>query len=398
MPSPDAGLRPLRVGLNLLFLGPRAGGVGRYARELTGALLTAEPATELTVFVGRDCPDDLRAESWAPQVRWVTLAGPAHGRWGVLREHAALPALAGLHGLDVVHSPANVGPVIGPGTAKVVTLHDLIWFHRPEEWDPDPQAARAIRRQVAFSVRHADRVFATSQAAAQDITQSLGVAPARLALTPMGVRRPALAATPEPELRERLNLGRARVLLCVAQKRPYKNQDALVRALVALAPEIVLVAPGASTDYEGGLHRLADELGVSDRLRLPAWLSEADLGGLYALSEVFALPSRIEGFGLPVLEAMAHGLPVACADIPALREVSGDAALQFDPDDQAAIDACLTRLFADADLRHVLIRRGARQVDRFSWTKTGAASLGGYREAIAARVARRRQWRPGTGS
>ena len=333
-------------------------------------------------------------------MRWVTLAGPAHGRWGVLREHAALPALAGLRGLDVVHSPANVGPVIGPGTAKVVTLHDLIWFHRPEEWDPDPQAARAIRRQVAFSVRHADRVFATSQAAAQDITQSLGVAPARLALTPprfdsrhSGRRHDGVRAA-----RDGLNLGHTGVLLCVAQKRPYKNQDALVRALVALAPEIVLVAPGASTDYEGGLHRLADELGVSDRLRLPAWLSEADLGGLYALSEVFALPSRIEGFGLPVLEAMAHGLPVACADIPALREVSGDAALQFDPDDQAAIDACLTRLFADADLRHALIRRGARQVDRFSWTKTGAASLGGYREAIAARVARRRQWRPGTGS
>ncbi len=176
---------------------------------------------------------------------------------------------------------------------------------------------------------------------------ALGVDPARLAVTPYGCRRrPTLVATSETDLRERLGLGEARILLCIAQKRPYKNQASLVRALPALGPEVVLVAPGGSTEYEGELRRLAVELGVSNRLRLPAWLSETDLAGLYALSEVFALPSRLEGFGLPVLEAMAHGLPVACADIGALREVSGNAALRFDPDDQAAIETCLTRLFS----------------------------------------------------
>jgi glycosyltransferase involved in cell wall biosynthesis len=241
-------------------------------------------------------------------------------------------------------------------------------------------------------------VFAVSEAAAEDFVRTLGVPRGRIVVTRSGVRRPTISPTHEAELRERLDLGRARVLLCVAQKRPYKNQASLVRALPVLDSEIVLVAPGASTGYEAELRRLAVELGVSERLRLPSWLSEADLAGLYALSEVFALPSRIEGFGLPVLEAMAHGLPVACADIAALREVSGDAALRFDPDDQAAIDACLTRLFADSDLRRDLIQRGTEIVDRFSWTRTGAASLRGYREAIAGRGAHRRRWRPGPGS
>jgi glycosyltransferase involved in cell wall biosynthesis len=384
--SPDPTDRPLRVGLNLLFLGAQAGGVGRYARELAGALLAAEPATQLTVFVARGHPHDLRDEDWASRARWVTLPGPTNGRWAAPAQYAALPVLAAARGLDVLHSPANVGPVIAPGIATVVTLHDLIWLHRGSEWDSDPRAVRAMQRQVAFCVRHADRVFAVSEAAAEDFVHTLGVTRARIVVTRSGVRRPpALSPTPEAELRARLDLGHARVLLCVAQKRPYKNQASLVRALPALHSEVVLVAPGASTDYEVELRRLAAELGVSHRLRLPAWLSEADLAGLYALSEVFALPSRTEGFGLPVLEAMAHGLPVACADIGALREVSGNAALRFDPDDQAAIETCLTRLFTNANLRQELIARGSEQVNRFTWERTGVASLRGYRAAIAGR-------------
>jgi glycosyltransferase involved in cell wall biosynthesis len=384
--SPDPTDRPLRVGLNLLFLGAQAGGVGRYARELAGALLAAEPATHLTVFVARGHPRDLRDEEWASRARWVTLPGPTNGRWAAPAQYAALPVLAAARRLDVLHSPANVGPVIAPGIATVVTLHDLIWLHRGSEWDSDPRAVRAMQRQMAFCVRHADRVFAVSEAAAEDFVHTLGVPRARIVVTRSGVRRPPpLSPTPEAELRARLDLGHARVLLCVAQKRPYKNQASLVRALPALHSEVVLVAPGASTDYEVELRRLAAELGVSHRLRLPAWLSEADLAGLYALSDVFALPSRTEGFGLPMLEAMAHGLPVACADIPALREVSGDAALRFDPDDQAAIDACLTRLFSDSDLRQELIARGNEQVNRFTWEQTGVASLRGYRAAIADR-------------
>jgi hypothetical protein len=124
-------VRPLRVGLNLIFLGERAGGVGRYARELPGALLAAEPATEVHVFVSRDAPADLRAEPWAASVRWstvpITLDGaPTH----VPAEYLALPALAAARRLDVLHSPANTGPALTPGTASVVTVHDLIWLHR----------------------------------------------------------------------------------------------------------------------------------------------------------------------------------------------------------------------------------------------------------------------------
>jgi glycosyltransferase involved in cell wall biosynthesis len=374
--------RPLRVGLNLLFLGVRAGGVGRYARELPGALLAAEPRTEITLFLANNVPEDLRREPWADRVRLVTLPLATDSRTLQLSQYLALPALAVAHGLDVLHSPANSGPVITPRVASVVSVMDLIWLHRAADWDSDPRAQRAMRRLVAHSLRHADRVFAISRAAADDFVHTFKIPRRRIVVTPLGVRLPTLTPTPEPELRERLGVGRARVLVSVAQKRRYKNLETLIRALPALDADVVLALPGSWTAYEDELRILADQLGVTGRLCLPEWLSEADLGGLYELSTAFALPSLIEGFGLPVLEAMAHGLPVACSDIPALSEVAGTAALLFDPGDQESINNSLRRLLASSDLRQELVARGRDQAARFTWAQTGAASLGGYREAI----------------
>ncbi|HWF26626.1 MAG TPA: glycosyltransferase family 1 protein, partial [Solirubrobacteraceae bacterium] len=210
----------------------------------------------------------------------------------------------------------------------------------------------------------------------------------RITVTPLGVRVSEAAAVPEGILRAQLGLGRARVLLCVAQKRPYKNLQGLIRALPALSRDVTAVLVGSSTPHEAELRRLAGDLGVADRVRMTDWVSEAELEGLYAVSEGFVLPSLIEGFGLPVLEAMARGVPVACSEIPALSEVAGDAALRFDPADQGAIDRALRRLLADGDLRRDLVARGLERAAHFSWSRTGAGSLRAYREAIARRGGR----------
>jgi glycosyltransferase involved in cell wall biosynthesis len=245
--SSGFGSRPLRVGLNLVFLGEQAGGVGRYAMELPGALLAAEPKTELHLFVSRDAPAVLRQEPWARSVRWhplpLHLSGPpVH----VLAQFLALPPLARWHGLDVLHSPANTGPVVTPGIASVVTLHDLIWLHNAAEWEPSERIHRRMRMLVDHCVRHADRVFADSRAAAEDLIDTLGVPRGRVEVTPLGVRPPDGSAAAEPELRARFQVGRARVVLCVAQKRPYKNLQSLMRALPQLDEDVIVVLPGAS--------------------------------------------------------------------------------------------------------------------------------------------------------
>ena len=335
------------------------------------------------LFLARDAPEDLEGERWWQSVaahRLPVLAGGSVRT--LLAQHAALPALAVARKLDVLHSPANTGPVIAPGVATVITLLDLIWWHYPDQWEGDPAAHRAIRRQALYAVRRADMVLAISQAAAKDIVDTLGVDEARLAVAPLGVSsQPPPEAPPAEGLREKLGLGTGRVLLCVAQKRPYKNLAGLIRALAQV--EGTLVLPGSPTEHERELRALAQEVGVGDRVRFVDWVSEADLEGLYQLADCFVLPSFIEGFGLPVLEAMRRGLPVACSNAGSLPEVAGDAALMFDPRDPGAIADAIRRLQSDAALREKLVERGRERAAAFSWRRTGQAALAGYRRAIA---------------
>jgi glycosyltransferase involved in cell wall biosynthesis len=392
----------LRVGLNLIFLGERAGGAGRYARALPGALLDAEANTEVHVFLSRDAPADLHEEPWAKEVRFTTVPVSMHGPpLHVPAEYLLLPALAAARRLDVLHSPANTGPTIAPGVASVVSVLDLIWLHRPEEWEASPRVHRTMRRRVGRAVAGADRIFAISHAAADDLVSTLGVERERIDVTPLGASLPEspTGVTPlgadlppspagpieERALRAELELGDARVVLCVAQKRPYKNLHRLVRALPALDADVVLVLAGAPTPHERELRALAAELGVTRRVRFPAWLSETQLEGCYALCSLFVLPSLIEGFGLPVLEAMLRGVPVACSNTSALPEVAGDAALTFDPERQEEIDGAISRLLADRALAKRLAERGRERAARFTWKQTGVASLAGYRRASRAR-------------
>jgi glycosyltransferase involved in cell wall biosynthesis len=134
------------------------------------------------------------------------------------------------------------------------------------------------------------------------------------------------------------------------------------------------------------LRTLAEELGVAARVRFPDWLEEDELDGLYRLSCAFVLPSLIEGFGLPVLEAMARGVPVACANVAALPEVAGDAALLFDPSRQEEVTAAVRRLLDDSALAARLAKAGYERVKGFPWERTGASTLAGYRRAIDARL------------
>jgi glycosyltransferase involved in cell wall biosynthesis len=143
------------------------------------------------------------------------------------------------------------------------------------------------------------------------------------------------------------------------------------------------VLPGYPTAYESELRERAYALGVEDDVRFPAWVSAAELEGLWSIARAFVFPSLYEGFGLPVLEAMARRVPVACSNASALPEVTGDAALQFDPHDEAAIARALQRLLDDERLRERLSTLGAAQARRFTWERTAQLTLGSYARAMS---------------
>jgi glycosyltransferase involved in cell wall biosynthesis len=375
----------LAVGLNLLYLVEGSAGAGRYGLELLGALKRVEPQTRVAAFVGRDASERLFSQPWSSEIEWVRLPVRVTNRTHLLAQMLALPALAAQRSLDVLHSPANIGPPAAPRVARVVTLLDLIWLHQREAWDAT-RAGRGMGALSRSSARRADRVIAISNAARDDFVANLGLDPSRIDVTPLGVNAPT-TAEPEPEreakLRRSLGLDGAQVILCVAQKRPYKNLGALVRAAAQLEERPLIVLVGAPTPHEEELRRLAAELGVQEQVRFVGWLSEAELEAIYRLATCLVLPSLMEGFGLPVLEAMARDIPVACSDRTAMAEVAGDAALLFDPDDQQAVTESIRRLLRDRELASSLVQRGRERVRLFTWERTAAASFASYTQAVA---------------
>jgi glycosyltransferase involved in cell wall biosynthesis len=377
--------RPLSIGLNLLYLVEGSAGSGRYGFELLAALRRVEPNSRLTAFVGRDAWQALFEQSWSAEVDWIRLPVRISNRTHLPAQMLVLPALAARRALDVLHSPANIGPPAAPRVARIVTLLDLIWLHQREAWDAT-RAGRAMGALSRSSARRADRVIAISQAARDDFVTTLGLDPARIDVTPLGVRAPP-RGQPElvAELRQKLALDNDQVVLCVAQKRPYKNLAALIRAAAQLEERPIVVLVGAPTPHEEELKALANELGVHEQVRFLGWVSEAELEALYRMASCFVLPSLIEGFGLPVLEAMARDVPVACSNRTATAEVAGDAALLFDPNDQVAVTDSIRRILRDRELARSLVERGRDRVRLFTWERTAEATLESYRHAVAAK-------------
>ena len=372
----------MRVGLNLAYLVRDSGGSGTYARELIPRLL--DRGTEVTAWIGSTAPADLRDEPWAPDVRWIRLPVPGIGTpWHLLHELSFIGLDAARRRLDVLHGLANLTPLTAPGVATVSTVLDVIWMHHPEALEP--RARIAMRTLVPLVARSVRRVLAISEAARDDIAATLRLDPAKFDVAQLGITPPPAAAAPidEEALRARLGLDDRPLVLCVAAKRAHKNLDGLVRALARLPePRPQLVLPGAPNAYEDELRALAAQLGIAGDVRFPGWLSDDDLEGLYALARCFVLPSFQEGFGLPVLEAMARGVPVACSAIPALTEVAGPAALAFDPSDVRSIAAAVQRLLVDDREVARLVAAGHERCALFTWERTAELTLQSYRRAL----------------
>ena len=369
----------MRVAINALFYEPdRSAGTETYLRELVPALATVRPEARLHVVTTRKGAEGLRRDRWTDFCSLVQL--PADEGQRVRRLHAEqvrLPALARRRGWDVVHSLASVAPMV-PGTRSVVTVHDVNFFH----WHTFPLATTvAMRILVRRAVQQADALITGSAAARDDIARTLGVPPERFAVVPHGAGRPAaVTPAPEPEVRARHRLPEGtRVVLCVAAMRPHKNQALLVRALPSLPEDVILVLCGHPEAYADELSALADELGVGDRLRLAGYVGDEELEALWRLADSAAFPTRGEGFGLPIVEALQRGVPVACSDIPVLREVGGEVPHYFDPDQPAtaasAITAALTEPFDE--------RAAAAQAARFTWEEAARGTYAAYERACS---------------
>lgn len=374
----------MHVGLNLVFLVPgETGGMEIAAREVITELGRSAPADlRLTAFVGRCGVEEVA--DWGVDVEVVPVDATNRIEW-VRGEQALLPPQAARAGCDVVHSLASTAPLRG-AFRRVTTIHDLNYAKVPDAHFG--LRGLGMRMLVPAAARRSHRVIVDAASTVEDLVSELDTSREKIDVVPLAARPPAAgrAVTGEGVLRARFDLGDRRVLLSASAKRPHKNLLRLLDAHALLPSPVrpVLVLPGYATPHEAELRARAAALGTAGEVRFPAWVDDADLEGLYALADAFVFPSLYEGFGLPLLEAMARGVPVASSHRASLPEVVGDAGVLFDPEDVGAMAAAIDRLLTDGALRERLAIAGPARAATFTWARTAELTVASYRRALGA--------------
>ena len=334
----------MRVGLDLLFLEPgRTGGRETYARELLAALRAERPDLAFVAYGGEDLRDP---DGWWHGCDEVVVLRGVRAASRASWARAEVGGLARAR-VDVVHGLANFGPLFG-AARRVLTVHDVLFAQLPEAV---PLASRlptaALMRAAA---RRADAVIAVSAASAADARRVLGVD--EVVVVPNGVTPPVTAGD---AARGRALAGAERFALCVASHLPHKD--------LALLPDDVVKA-GTGTEV------LPNGLGA---------VSWPELEDLYAAADALVTPTRFEGFGLPVLDALLRGLPVACTDLPVLREVAGPHATYFPAGDALACRAAIA-VARSRPKDEPAVRAHAKS---FTWSRAARATAAVYDRVVA---------------
>jgi glycosyltransferase involved in cell wall biosynthesis len=365
------------VALNALFLNPgRSGGPETYVRGLVPALAREFPEVRFVVVTTGSGASALRGEGWTDFAAIHELSVPEEERMRrLVSEQILLPRFARSR-VDLVHSLATLAPVRTPVPA-VITVHDVTFLRIRTFSYATTFAFRAI---VGPATRRADALLTGSTAARDEICATLGLEPARFLVVPHGAGRPASGpVTEEGEIRRFHRLEGKRVVLCVGAKRPHKNQEVLLRALPLLPDDAVVVLVGHPEPYDSVLRSLAAELSVAARVRFLDYLPDRDLEGFWKTAACAAFPTLGEGFGLPVLEAMQRGVPLACSDIAVLREVGADLPIYFDPRDERSAAAAIMSALQDRSR----IDAGRAHAATFTWERAARGTFEAYERAVA---------------
>ena len=361
-------------------------GIGRYVRNLAAALPPLLSADErLAILWNPSDPTAWNPTSLAsPQVQVVPAPVSSFG----LRQQWAIPSLLrpyrsrGLRSAvrrPLFHSTYYLMPY-RPGLPTLLTVYDLIALLHPQT--VSLRARLFFRVATRLALTASERIVTISASARNDLLAHFPVDPSRVTPIPLATD-PRFRPQPADEIervRTKYNLP-DRYIFYLGINKPHKNLPRLIDAYARIphsAFRIPLLIAGAWDDRYPESRTLAAPLGDSVRFFGP--VDDADLPALHSAATLFAFPSLYEGFGLPVLEAMACGVPVICGNRSSLPEVAGDAALLVDPTDTDAISAAIRRVLEDGPLRRTLSEKSLAQAANFSWRRTAAETLAVYRE------------------
>ena len=373
--------RPPRVLVDATSVPADRGGVGRYVEGLLGAL----PAgTDLVVAALRS--DVERYSRLLPTAEVVAApAAVAHRPARLAWEQTGLPLLAQQAGAQVLHSPFYTCP-LRAGCPVTVTLHDATFFTEPEHYDKSRRTF--FRSAIKTSLRRATRVIVPSKATRDELIRLLEADPTRIDVAYHGVDHAAFHPPSDEErarVRARLGLGNQSYVAFLGAKEPRKNVPNLIRGWVAAVhdrkdPPALVIAGGQGHDDE--IDSAVTEVPVHLRLLRPGYLRYADLPGYLGGALVAAYPSYGEGFGLPIVEAMACGTPVLTTPRLSLPEVGGDA-VAYTSEDPGQIAVDLAGLLDDEPRRMALAKAGFDRAKEFTWSSSAEVHLAAWARAAA---------------
>ena len=362
----------------LFFQAP--GGIGTYIRNLVPALASRDPSLELTLFHARfsspEAPERWMRGHWVEEL--PESIRTLYPRWNLLGR-PALPA--SLRSADVLHATNHVAiPPAGDAQRLVVTVHDLAFEYFPSLF---PRSWRTLSRfGLRAAVRRADAIVTPSRNTAEDVLSRTNVDPRKLHVVPLASSLPT-GALDADEVLARLKVPSPYVLF-VGTLEPRKNLVRLVRAYRRVAangfPHALVLAGPLGWHHESLMRELA--LQGPGEIVMTGSLSDDELDAVYRAADVFVYPSLYEGFGLPVVEAMARGVPTVTSTTSAVPEVAGDATIGVNPRSVREIAHAIESLLADVDLADRRAARGRAQAERFSWDETARLTLQVYERVV----------------
>ena len=367
------------IGIDYTAAHEQNAGIGRYVRELIGALAAHDEQTPYRLFVAGASRHTLPPR---PGPNFVWRPARITPRWFAriwYRLQVPLPVETFIGRVQLYHATDFTLPPTLPGVPTLLTVHDLSFVRAPEATTPVLKAY--LDKVVPCSVRRATHVLADSQATKDDLVELYGTPPEKITVLLSGVN-PEFKPQHDPALRAKYNIPANPYIFSIGTVQPRKNYARLIEALAALGPEYAdfhLVIAGGRGWMDSPIYQAVEQAQLADRVHFIGFAKEADLPALYSMAACVAYPSLYEGFGFPVLEAMACGTPVITSTVSSMPEVAGDAALLVDPYDTGAIADALRQLLADEALRADLVARGFEQAAQFTWARTARQLSAIYR-------------------
>jgi glycosyltransferase involved in cell wall biosynthesis len=371
------------IGIDARFYGPVGKGLGRYTEKLVQNLeAITDGHHEFVIFLRRENFDLYRPTK--PNFRKVL----ADFGWYSWAEQSQLPKLIRREGIELMHFPHFNVPLFTP-VPFIVTIHDLILFRYPTRrattLSPFVYALKylAYRLVISRAIRQARRIIAVSEYTKRDILENFRVPADRIAVTYEAADEMTEAGAAPLDLAAH---GVTKpYFLYVGNAYPHKNLESLLIAFCQLRDEKIeaqLVLVGKGDYFHDRVRAEADRLELGKDVVFWGFATDRELGGLYRQARAYVFPSLLEGFGLPPLEAMRYGIPVAAAGNSCLPEVLGDAAIYFEPTDTADMARAMRRAYDDEALRRELGLKGPARVASFSWRRCAEETLVVYAQAI----------------